>query len=89
MANKDFDWYWERKRSKYASKIKAERANFLFLTDGSMVYNYEKFDDHIDALIDAVKNHGEDLDDMISLIYLEEIDQRLVKPKILKLMNEK
>ena len=51
MANKDFDWYWERKRSKYASKIKAERANFLFLTDGSMVYNYEKFEYLISFLL--------------------------------------
>ena len=86
MSN-DFDWYWENKRKKYFGKIKAERKNFLFLTDGTMVYDYCKWDSAIDALIDAVKNHGEDLDDMISLMYLEKIDQELVKSKILRLIN--
>ena len=60
---------FEDKISFYKSKIRARRANFIFLTDGSMIYDYDRFDDLEDAIIDAVKNHGEDLDDMISMCY--------------------
>ena len=48
-----------------------------------MVYDYEKFSTFEDALIDAVHN-GEDLDDMISLIYPEKVDHPIVKQKLLK-----
>ena len=51
-----------------------------------MVYDYDKFDDHIEAMIDAV-NNGEDIDRMISLIYREKVDQPIVKEKLLKIMN--
>lgn len=66
---------FEEKIEKYSSpesttKIREQRANFLFLTDGSLVYDYEKFNYDIDAaILDAVKNHGENLDEMIMLCY--------------------
>ena len=53
----------------YKNKTRARRANFIFLTDGSMVYDYNRFESVEDAIIDAVKNHGEDLDDMIAMCY--------------------
>ena len=53
----------------YESKIHARRANFIFLKDGSMFYDYDRFDSAEDAIVDAVKNHGEDLDDMIAMCY--------------------
>ena len=53
----------------YESKIRAGRANFIFLKDSSMVYDYDRFNSAEDAIVDAVKNHGEDLDDMISMCY--------------------
>ena len=34
-----------------------------------MVYDYDRFESVEDAIIDAVKNHGEDLDDMIAMCY--------------------
>jgi hypothetical protein len=34
-----------------------------------MVYDYDRFESAEDAIIDAVKNHGEDLDDMIAMCY--------------------
>lgn len=80
-------WY-NKKKTKYGKDIIAERTNFFFLKDGSMVYDYEKFDSYIDAMIDAVKNHGEDLDDLISLVFQEKVDQPIVKKKMLKLMEE-
>lgn len=60
---------FEDKINFYKSKTRARRANFIFLTDGSMVYDYDSFNDLEDAIIDAVKNHKEDLDDMISICY--------------------
>lgn len=78
----------EYKKKKYEGHIKAERTNFLFLDDGSMCYDYCRFWTFEDALIDAVRNHGEDLDDMISLIYPERIDHQPVKEKILKEINK-
>jgi hypothetical protein len=78
---------WEEYiHARYKDKIENECKNFVFLKDGSMVYDYDKFDDHIEAMIDAV-NNGEDIDRMISLIYREKIDQPIVKEKLLKIMN--
>jgi len=54
-------------------KIYKQRTNFLFLTDGSMVYDYDKFNDCDEAIVDAVVNGGEDLDDMISLVYVQTV----------------
>ena len=60
---------FEDKIKIYESKTRARRANFIFLKDGSMVYDYDRFNSAEDAIVDAVKNHGEDLDDMISMCY--------------------
>lgn len=78
-------WSLECKRSKYASKIKEERINFFFLEDGSMVYPTEKFDSYDDAMIDAIRK-GEDIDDMIALVFPEKIDHPIVKDKLLKMI---
>jgi len=78
---------WEEYiHARYKDKIENECKNFVFLKDGSMVYDYDKFDDHIEAMIDAV-NQGEDIDYMISLIYREKIDQPIVKEKLLKIIE--
>ena len=63
-------------------KIYKQRTNFLFLTDGSMVYDYDKFNDCDEAIADAVVNGGEDLDEMISLVYVKSfpnLRDRLIK----------
>ena len=73
--------------ARYKDKIENECKNFVFLKDGSMVYDYDKFDDHIEAMIDALDN-GEDIDYMISLIYREKIDQPIVKEKLLKIIED-
>ena len=51
--------------------VVAERTNFLFLSDGTMVYDYFCFNSFLDAMLDAIKNHGEDIDDMISLCFTQ------------------
>ena len=81
-------WYLENRRSKYGSKIENERRNFFFLKDGSMVYPYSSFDSYVDAMIDAIVNYNEDIDDMISLVFPESIDHPIVKEKLLKLINK-
>lgn len=66
-----------RKMMKYSTgrtKVREQRVNILFLTDGSMVYNYDKFEDISDAIIDAVVNHGEDLDELLDLCYSQRND---------------
>lgn len=79
---------WEEYiHKRYGDKIINECKNFVFLKDGSMVYDYDKFYSYIDAMIDAVKN-GEDIDRMISLIYREKIDQPIVKEKLLKIIKD-
>ena len=79
---------WEEYiHARYKDKIENECKNFIFLKDGSMVYDYDKFDDHIEAMIDALDN-GEDIDYMISLIYREKIDQPIVKEKLLKIIED-
>ena len=79
---------WEEYiHKRYGDKIIDECKNFIFLKDGSMVYDYDKFEDHIEAIIDAI-NNGEDIDRMISLIYREKIDQPIVKEKLLKIMKD-
>ena len=60
------------KLKKYAGgavKKKKKKTNILFLTDGSLVFNYDKFEDISEAIIDAVVNHGEDLDELLDLCY--------------------
>lgn len=85
----DFTSWYNAKKTKYGKEIIAERANFFFLKDGTMVYDTAMFDSYVDVLVDAVKNHGEDLDDMISLVFPEKFDHPIVKEKILKLINKK
>jgi hypothetical protein len=81
-------WSWyEHIKQKHSGHIVAERTNFFFLDDDSMVYDYNRFDCFEDAIIDAVKNHNEDLDDMISLIYPEKVDHPTVKKLFLKEIN--
>lgn len=78
---------WEEYiHARYKDKIENECKNFVFLKDGSMVYDYDKFDDHIEAMIDALDN-GEDINYMISLIYRDKIDQPIVKEKLLKIIE--
>lgn len=84
----DFTSWYNTKKTKYGKKIVAERTNFFFLEDGSMVYDYIHFDSYIDAMVDAVQNHGEDLDDMISLVFPEKFDHPIVKDKILKIIKK-
>ena len=79
-------WSLEYKRYKYKYQIKEERINFFFLKNGSMIYPHEKFSSYVDAMIDSIK-HGEDIDDMISLVFPEKIDHPIVKEKILKMLN--
>ena len=80
---------WEEYiHARYTDKIVDECKNFVFLKDGSMVYDYDKFEDLVEAMIDAI-NQGEDIDKMISLIYKEKIDQPIVKERLLKIMNNK
>ena len=67
MALQDYIDKYERLDS--TTKICARRANFIFLTDGSMVYDYDKFSDCNEAIVDAVVNHGEDLIDMLNMTY--------------------
>ena len=73
--------------AKYSERIKERCKNFIFFEDGSMKYDFDKFDDYIDAMIDAVEN-GEDIDKVVSLVFREKIDQPIVKEKLLKLMNK-
>ncbi len=71
--------------AKYGERIKERCKNFIFFEDGSMKYDFDKFDSYIDAMIDAVRN-GEDIDNVISLVFREKTDQPIVKEKLLKLM---
>jgi len=77
------DWV----HAKFGDKIKEECKNFVFLEDGSMKYDFDKFDDYIDAMIDAIKN-GEDIDRIISLVFREPVDQPIVKQKLINIMND-
>jgi len=78
---------WEEYiHKRYGDNIENECKNFVFLKNGSMVYDYDRFSDHVEAMIDAIKN-GENIDRIISLIYREKVDQPIVKNKILKIMK--
>ena len=79
------DYLNEKKRT-YGSLVREERINFLFLTDGSMVYPYTYFDDYIEAMIDAI-DQGENIDELIGLVFPEKVDHPIVKQKLLNLMN--
>ncbi len=65
----------EQRKQKYTGsglngvRMREERTNFLFLSDGSMIYDYDRFNSAEDALVDAVVSGGEDMDEMISLVF--------------------
>ena len=67
-------------------KIKAIRTNFVFFKDGTMKYNTFLFDSYLDALEDSIKD-GEDIDDMIQLIFPEKVDHPIVKKKLINLFS--
>lgn len=71
---------------KYKHKIAEECKNFVLLKSGSMVYDYNRFDSYLDAMIDAIKN-GEDIDIVVSLVFREKIDQSIIKEKLLKIIK--
>jgi len=79
-------WDLENKRWRYANKIKEERINFWFLKDGSMMYSSEKFDSYVDAMIDSIKQ-GENIDELIALVFPEKVDHPIVKKKLLNMIN--
>ena len=88
MSTRAFYKTWEEwMHAKYGDKIKEECKNFVFFNDGSMKYDFDKFDDYWDAMIDAVKN-GEDIDTVVHLVFREKADWPVVKEKLLKEINK-
>ena len=90
FINNHRDWindYIENKKRKYSKDIECTRINFIFLKSGSMIYPYDFFDSYWEAMADAIEQ-GEDIDDIISLVFHEKIDQPIVKEKLLKLINK-
>ena len=77
------DWV----HAEYHNKIQDECKNFVFFKDGSMKYDFERFSDYVEAMIDAVRN-GEDIDRVVSLVFREKVDHPIVKMKLIKLMND-
>ncbi len=69
------------------NRIREERINFWFLEDGTMMYPYEEFKSYVDAMIDAIRQ-GENMDELIALVFPEKIDQRIIKQKLINLMNK-
>lgn len=87
LASRCFYNTWEEYMdAKYGERIKERCKNFIFFEDGSMKYDFDKFDSYIDAMIDAVQN-GEDIDTVVSLVFRELVDQPIVKEKLLKLIH--
>lgn len=78
---------WEEYiHTKYKHKIAEECKNFVLLKSGYMVYDYNRFDSYLDAMIDAIEN-GEDIDIVVSLVFREKIDQSIIKEKLLKIIK--
>ena len=67
--------------------LREERTNFLFLSDGSMVYDYDKFDSPEDALVDAVVTGGEEPDEMILLVFSQ--TNSSLRTMLIKEINKK
>lgn len=69
-------------------KVIATRANFEFLDNGSMRLTTENhfFTSYLEALIDAVKFRGEDLDDMIKMVFVQ--TNNTLRETLVKLINE-
>lgn len=70
-----FSEFMEKKFKRYRDKIAMIRYNFIFLNDGTFIYDYNNYDSFEKALEDAI-HFGEDRNDMISLIYPHPADQR-------------
>jgi hypothetical protein len=87
-ARAAYNTWEEYMDAKYGNRIKERCKNFIFFEDGSMKYDFNKFNSYIDAMIDAVQN-GEDIDTVVSLVFREKIDQPIVKEKLLKIINNK
>jgi len=89
MNTRAFYKTWEDyMHAKYGDKIKEECKNFVFFEDGSMKYDFDRFDDYWEAMIDAI-NNDEDIDKVIHLVFRESIDWPIVKEKLLKEINRK
>lgn len=82
----EYSNFFEEAIIKHKNRIKVQRTNFIFLTDGSMIYDYYIFDSYVDALVDAVKNSGEDLDDMISLVFVS--TNSSLRNQLIELINK-
>lgn len=90
FINSHRDWindYMENKKRKYSKDIECTRTNFIFLKSGSMIYPYRYFDSYLEAMVDAIEQ-GEDIDDIVSLVFHETIDQLIVKQKLQKILNK-
>ena len=70
-----FSEFMAKKFKRYRDKIAMIRHNFIFLNDGTFIYDYNNYDSLEKALEDAIR-FGEDRNDMISLIYPHPADQR-------------
>lgn len=81
-------YFLESKKNKYGKHIVDECINFLKLNTGSMIYDYDMFDSYWDAMIDAIKYKGEDIDRVIAFVFNESIDQEIVKRKLLNAIEE-
>ena len=83
----------EQRKQKYTGSghngvhIREERTNFLFLSDGSMIYDYDRFNSTDDALVDAVIAGGEELDEMISLVFSQ--TNSSLRPMLMEEINRK
>ena len=83
----------EQRKRKYTGsghngvRLREEKTNFLFLSDGSMVYDYDKFESPEDALVDAVVTGGEDLDEMISLVFSQ--TKSSLRPMLIEEINKR
>jgi len=69
-------------------KVIAVRPNFEFLDNGCMRITHENhfFNSYVDALIDAVKFRGADLDDMIKMVFVQ--TNNTLRDTLVKLINE-
>lgn len=77
-----------KKYKLYKNRVKTIRKHFIFLNDGTFIYDYEEFDDHLQAIAAACR-YGENPKELISLIYPEERDQDPIYQKYLNLSNQK
>lgn len=75
-----FSEFMVKKFKRYRDRIALIRYNFIFLNDGTFIYDYDNYDSLEEALENAIR-FGEDRNDMISLIYPQLLDQRTVSKR--------